>query len=81
VGDRSAQEADRGRGLLVVEDFDVDEPGCVVDADVDVFPAEVIRPPMVAAAGDAAGDTVARPSDPASFLTSTCTSSPARCFS
>src|SRR6266849_7855764 len=68
VGNRAAQKADRGQGLLIVEDFNVDEPGRVVDADVDVFPAEVIRPPMVAAAGDAAGDAVARPSDPAELL-------------
>src|SRR2546427_5275599 len=68
VGDRSAQEADRGHGLLIVEDFDIDEPGRVVDADVDVFPAKVVGPPMVATAGDAARVAVAGPSDLAALL-------------
>ncbi len=68
MGDRAAQKADRGHSFLIVEDFNVDEPGRVVDADVDVFPAEAIRPPVVAAAGDAAGDAVARPRDPAELL-------------
>src|SRR5437868_7993453 len=62
------RKADRGHGLLIVEDFDVDEPGRVVDADVDVLPADVKRASVVAAAGDAAGDTVARPRDPAELL-------------
>ncbi len=53
MGNRSAQEADRGHGLLVVEDFDVDEPGRVVDRDVHVLPAEVVGAPVVAATGDA----------------------------
>ena len=68
MGNRAAQKADRGHGLLIVEDFNVNESGRGVDADVDVFPAEAIGPPMVAAAGDAAGDAVARPRDPAELL-------------
>jgi hypothetical protein len=51
VGDRSAQEADRGHGLLIVEDFNVDEPGRVVDADVDVLPTNVVGPPTARGAG------------------------------
>src|SRR5436309_16136979 len=37
--DGAAQEADRGRRLLVVENFDVGQAGAVVDRDVDELPA------------------------------------------
>ena len=40
MGDGAAQEADCGDGLLVVEDFDIDQPGRVVDRNMDVFPAD-----------------------------------------
>src|SRR3954447_13172422 len=40
-GDRALEEPDRGRGLLVGEDFDVGQPGGVVDADVHVLPADL----------------------------------------
>ena len=60
VGDRAAEEADRGRRFLVLEHLDVGEPGGVVDADVDVLPAD--RTPRRVAtrwrrrvAGDAGG--------------------------
>ena len=33
-------------GFLVGEDLDVGEPGRVVDADVDVLPADPARPPV-----------------------------------
>ena len=49
-------------GFLVVEDFNVDEPGRVVDADVDVLPADP------AAGAPVAVDAVARPADPAELL-------------
>ena len=39
VSDRAAQEADRGHGFLIFEDFDVDEPGRVVDCDLHELPA------------------------------------------
>jgi hypothetical protein len=68
VRDRAAEEADCRQGLLIVEHLDVDQPGRVVDADVDVLPAQLIRPPVLAAAGDPASDAVARPADPAELL-------------
>jgi hypothetical protein len=40
VLDGAAQEADRGEGLLVREDFDVGQAGGVVDGDVHVVPAD-----------------------------------------
>jgi hypothetical protein len=65
VSDRSAEEADGGNGLLIVEDLDVNKPGRVVDADVNVLPPDVVGAPVVAAAGDAAGAPTGR-SGPAS---------------
>jgi hypothetical protein len=59
VSDGTAEEADRGGGLLIVEHLDVDEPGRVVDRDVDVLPADpAASRPAVAV------DAVARPADP-----------------
>jgi hypothetical protein len=72
---RAPQQADRGRGLLVVEHLDVGQPGGVVDRDVDVLPA--------GAAGALSGPAVARDPvpgaalDPAELLTSMWISSPA----
>ena len=40
VGDGAAEEADRGGRFLVGEHLDVGEPAVVVDADVDVLPAD-----------------------------------------
>jgi hypothetical protein len=62
-GDGTTQEAGGGRAFLVSEDFDVGEPGRVVDGDVDVLPADPARPgrPIVV-------DAVARPADPAQLL-------------
>ena len=37
---RSAQEGDGGDGLLVLEHLDVGQAGRVVDADMDVLPAD-----------------------------------------
>jgi len=68
VGDCSPQEADRRRGLLVAEDFDIDEAGRVVDCHVDVLPAELVDPAVVTAAGDAAGNAVAGTPDSAQLL-------------
>jgi len=81
VGDRAAQEADRRQGLLVGEDFDVDEPGRVVDADMDELPAELVGAPVVARAGDPTRDAVARPSDLAELLDVDVDDSPGRRFS
>ena len=39
----SSQEADRGRGLLLVEYLDVGDPCCIVDGDVDELPADSLR--------------------------------------
>ena len=39
-GDRTAEEAGRGRGFLVGEDFGVGEAAVVVDGDVHVLPAD-----------------------------------------
>jgi hypothetical protein len=40
VAGGAAQEADRGRGFLVGQDFGIDESAVVVDGDVDVLPAD-----------------------------------------
>ena len=77
MGDCSAQEADGGDGFLIVEDFDVDEPGRVVDADVDVLPAEAVGPPPETRPVTRWPGLPIRPS----FFTSTWTSSPGRFFS
>ena len=50
-GDRAAQEADRGRGLLVGEHLDVGQAGGVIDADVHEFPAAARAAPAVARRG------------------------------
>src|SRR5271169_21457 len=42
--DSALQKRDRGCGLLVAEDFGVGETAVVVDADVDVFPADAVAP-------------------------------------
>src|SRR5436190_23282824 len=68
VRDGSTEEADRGDGFLVVEHFHVDEPGRVVDADVDVLPAELKRASVLAGAADPAGDAVAWSCDLAELL-------------
>jgi hypothetical protein len=46
-GERAAEEADRCRGFLVGEDFDVGEPAVVVDRDVD----ELVADGVAASAG------------------------------
>ena len=71
VSDGAAEEANRGRRPLVVEHLDVRDAGRVVDRDLHELPAEVVGPPMVSATADAAGDSVARATDPADFFTST----------
>ena len=68
VGDGATEEAGSGRGFLVGEDLGVGEAAVVVDGDVDVLPALVVAAAVVAAAGDAAGDAVAGPGDPAELL-------------
>jgi hypothetical protein len=40
--DGAAQEADRGRGLLVGEDLGIGQAGGVVDRDVDEVPARLV---------------------------------------
>jgi hypothetical protein len=40
MSDRSLQESHGGEGVLVGENFDVGEPGRVIDGDMDVFPAD-----------------------------------------
>src|SRR5213080_4004472 len=57
VSHRSAQEADRGGRLLVVEDFDVGQAGGVVDRDVDELPAD--RPAAAALGVGAVGRVAA----------------------
>ena len=60
-------------GLLVGEHLDVGEPGGVVDADMDVLPAEPARPACRAALGcDGPADAVAGTPIRPSFLTSMC---------
>src|SRR3954452_20641302 len=65
-GERTAQEADRRRRLLVDQHLDVGEPRCVVDADVDELPADPARALTV---GAVAARAVARSlADPAELL-------------
>jgi hypothetical protein len=63
VRDRATQEAERRRGLLVLEHLDVCEPGRVVARDVDVLPADPAAPGTPVAM-----DAVAGPADPAELL-------------
>jgi hypothetical protein len=63
VGDRAAQEADRGRGFLVLEHLDVGEPRGVVDRDVNVLPADPAAPTAPVAVHAVPG-----PADPAELL-------------
>jgi len=84
--ERAVEEADRGRRLLVGEYFRVGEAAVVVDGDVDELATD--RAPVAAGRVAAAWPLAARPAaanpfpgatfDPASFLTSMCTSSPGR---
>src|SRR4051794_6798053 len=53
--DRAAQEADRGRGLLVAEDLDIGQASAVVDSDVDELPAGVADASAVGGVGVAGG--------------------------
>ena len=57
------RKADRCGCLLVFEHFDVGEPGRVIDADVDVFPAD-----PAASLSAVARDTVAGTSNTAELL-------------
>ena len=75
VSDGAAQKRGSGDGLLVCEHFDVGQAGGVVDADVDVLPADPACCVVLPVAVDAV--TGAGRSAP-SFLTSMCTSSPGR---
>ena len=63
VGDRSSEEADSGDRTLIGEHLDVGKSGCIVDADVHVFPSDASR-----LAPAAAGDTVASAIDPGQLL-------------
>src|SRR5579862_3745335 len=63
VGDGAAEEASRRGRLLVAEHLDVGDPGGVVDADVDVLPAD-----PAASCAAVAVDAVAGPTDPAKLL-------------
>ena len=63
VGDRAAEEADRGRCLLVLEHLNVGQAGSVVDGDVHVLPAD-----PAASAAAVAVDAVPGPADPTQLL-------------
>ena len=63
VGDCATEKADRCGCLLVFEHFDVGEPGRVIDAGVDVFPAD-----PAASLSAVARDTVAGTSNTAELL-------------
>src|SRR5215212_6949881 len=54
-GDRAAEEAGRGRALLVGEHLDVGEPGGVVDGDVDELPTDPAAPRSAVAVDAVAG--------------------------
>jgi len=41
--DGPLEKADRGRGLLIGQDFDVGQPGGAVDADMNELPADATR--------------------------------------
>src|SRR5207248_4976683 len=42
--DRPPEETDRGRRVLIVQDFDIGRPTEIIDADVNRFPAEATDP-------------------------------------
>ena len=67
-GDCPLEKAGRGLAALVGEQLGVGEPGCVVDADVQVLPALVEATLVVASAADPAGHAVAWATDPAELL-------------
>lgn len=66
--DRAAQEPDRGQRLLVAENFDVRQPGGVVDRDVHELPALRVRDAVMAAGALAPQHAVAGPRDPPELL-------------
>jgi hypothetical protein len=64
-----AQEADRGRGALVLEQLDIGEPAEVVDRDVTELPAGLATP---AAAGVGERARVVRPASGDALAGATC---------
>jgi hypothetical protein len=63
-GARPFEEPDRGRSAFVVEDFDIREPGAVINRDVDELPAG----PVVPAPDPGAGHPVTGTRESAEFL-------------
>jgi hypothetical protein len=59
-GDRAAQEADRGPGLLVVEDLGVGQARRIIDRDVHEVPADGMSA-LALAVGDGAVVVLAQP--------------------
>ena len=64
----AAQEADRGCGLLVGEDFDVGQAGGVVDAHVHILVADPLGAPPLLLAAAVAVRAVSGPVDPSQLL-------------